>query len=78
MFLKYEELRRNPKDQVRKLVSFLRKPFGTTTATDGDNDEVVVEKVLWRSSFGRLKELEVNKNGVLEIGKIPNVNVFRQ
>ncbi|CAI0378266.1 unnamed protein product [Linum tenue] len=72
LFLKYEELRRDPKEQVRKLASFLG-------AADGDDDdEVVVEKVLWRSSFGRLKELEVNKNGVLEIGKVPNVHFFRK
>ncbi|CAN0896888.1 Cytosolic sulfotransferase 5 [Linum grandiflorum] len=56
MFIKYEDLRRDPKLYVRKLASFLGKPFG-------DDDEEEVEKVIWRSSFDRLKDLDVNKNG---------------
>ncbi|CAI0471941.1 unnamed protein product [Linum tenue] len=58
LFLKYEELCGEPKEQVRKLASFLGRSFPSTT--DGS-----VEKVLWRSSFGRLKELEVNKYGAV-------------
>ncbi|CAI0378285.1 unnamed protein product [Linum tenue] len=71
LFLKYEELCRDPKDQVRKLASFLKNG-------DNDDDDDVVEKVLQRSSLGRLKELEVNKNGVLEIVPIPNAHFFRK
>ncbi|CAI0378305.1 unnamed protein product [Linum tenue] len=56
----YEELCREPKEQVRKLASFLEKPF----SLDGDEE---VEKVLWRSSLDRLKELEV-----------PNAHFFRK
>ncbi|CAN1784380.1 Cytosolic sulfotransferase 16 [Linum perenne] len=51
MFIKYEDLCHDPKPHVRKLASFLGKPF----------DEEV-EKVIWRSSFDRLKDLDVNKN----------------
>ncbi|CAI0378302.1 unnamed protein product [Linum tenue] len=71
LFLKYEDLCREPKEQVRKLASFMGK-------AGGDDDEVVVEKVLWRSSLGRLKELEVNKNGVLELVRVPNAHFFRK
>ncbi|CAI0378284.1 unnamed protein product [Linum tenue] len=78
LFLKYEELCRDPKDQVRKLASFLGKSFCPTKNGDNDDDDDVVEKVLQRSSLGRLKELEVNKNGVLEIVPIPNAHFFRK
>ncbi|CAN1161582.1 Cytosolic sulfotransferase 5 [Linum perenne] len=57
MFIKYEDLRHEPKPQVRKLASFLGKPFG-----DND-DDAEVENVIWRSSFDRLKDLGVNKTG---------------
>ncbi|KAK9187492.1 hypothetical protein WN944_018888 [Citrus x changshan-huyou] len=70
LFLKYEDLKRDPKGEVRKLASFLGRPFG-----DEDNDEV--DKVLWRSSFERLKNLEVNKNGKLSDSGVPNSSFFR-
>ncbi|CAN0890488.1 Cytosolic sulfotransferase 17 [Linum grandiflorum] len=59
MFIKYEDLRRDPKPLVRKLASFLGKPFGE----DETEEEKEVEKVIWRSSFDRLKNLDVNKTG---------------
>ncbi|CAN1161017.1 Cytosolic sulfotransferase 17 [Linum perenne] len=55
MFIKYEDLRRDPKPHVRKLASFMGRPF------DEEDDEEV-EKVIWRSSFDRLKDLDVNKD----------------
>ncbi|CAN1220544.1 Cytosolic sulfotransferase 5 [Linum perenne] len=60
MFIKYEDLRRDPKPQVRKLASFLGKPFGGE-----EEDDVEVEKVIWRSSFDRLKGLDANKTGMI-------------
>ncbi|CAN1220548.1 Cytosolic sulfotransferase 5 [Linum perenne] len=64
MFIKYEDLRRDPKPQVRKLASFLGKPFGGE-----EEDDVEVEKVIWRSSFDRLKGLDANKTGMIgEVG----------
>ncbi|CAI0470607.1 unnamed protein product [Linum tenue] len=66
LFLKYEELCREPKEQGRKLASFLGRSFPSTTdGSGGTDDDDEVEKVLWRSSFGRLKELEVNKYGAV-------------
>ncbi|CAL1384845.1 unnamed protein product [Linum trigynum] len=67
LFIKYEDLCRKPEEQVRKLASFL----GRRTSVD-------VEKVLWRSSLNRLKELEVNKNDVCAVAPhIPNSIFFR-
>ncbi|CAL1384856.1 unnamed protein product [Linum trigynum] len=65
LFLKYEDLCRNPEEQVRKLASFL----GRETSID-------VEKVLWLSSLNRLKELEVNKDDVVEKGKYARNSTF--
>ncbi|KAE8689572.1 Detected protein of unknown function [Hibiscus syriacus] len=55
LFLKYEDLKRNPIREVKKLASFMGKPF--------ENDKEI-EDVIWRCSLERLKNLEVNKNGV--------------
>ncbi|CAI0437803.1 unnamed protein product [Linum tenue] len=67
LFLKYEDLCRNPQEQVRKLALFLGREKG-----------IDVEKVLWRSSLNRLKELEVNKNDVCAVAPhIPNSIFFR-
>ncbi|KAJ4720542.1 Sulfotransferase [Melia azedarach] len=68
LFLKYEDLKKDPKGEVKKLACFLGRPFA-------NEDEV--EKVVWRSSFERLRNLEVNKNGVLPHAMIPNSSFFR-
>ncbi|CAN1161356.1 Cytosolic sulfotransferase 6 [Linum perenne] len=52
----HEDLRCDPKPRVRELALFLGKPFG-------DDDDVEIEEVIWRSSFDRLKDLDVNKTG---------------
>ncbi|CAN1185305.1 Cytosolic sulfotransferase 5 [Linum perenne] len=66
MFIKYEDLRRDPKPVVRKLAKFLGRPFD-----GGEKGERDVDKVIWRSSFDRLKGLDVNKNGKLFPVKVP-------
>ncbi|PIA63210.1 hypothetical protein AQUCO_00200909v1 [Aquilegia coerulea] len=58
-FLKYEDLKKDPKQQVKKLGEFLEKPFGT--------DEEV-DQVLWRCSIERLQNLEVNVSGSFPFG----------
>lgn len=55
LFLKYEEMKKDPKGQVMRLAEFLGCPFA---------EEEEVEKVLWRCSLERLKSLEVNKEGI--------------
>ncbi|KAL8489889.1 hypothetical protein ACS0TY_025685 [Phlomoides rotata] len=54
LFLKYEELKTDTKGQVSRIAEFLGKPIG-------DEDEV--DEIVRRCSLGRLKNLEVNKNG---------------
>ncbi|MBA0820248.1 hypothetical protein Gohar_022129, partial [Gossypium harknessii] len=68
LFLKYEDLKKDPKDEVKKLASFLGKPF---------NNEKEVEDVIWRCSLERLKNLEVNKNGIDPWVGMPNSAFFR-
>ncbi|GAA0143063.1 transferase [Lithospermum erythrorhizon] len=66
LFLKYEDLQRDPRGEVKKLASFLGKNMG----------EKEVDKVLWRCSLERLKNLEVNKNGSV-LHAVPNSSYFR-
>ncbi|KAL7222730.1 hypothetical protein ACSBR1_024433 [Camellia fascicularis] len=48
LFLKYEELKRNPKEQVKRLASFLARPF----VKEEEVDEIVLGVVGdWKSSF---------------------------
>ncbi|CAL5353544.1 unnamed protein product [Camellia sinensis] len=67
LFLRYEEIKRDPKGLVKRLASFLGRPFV---------NEEEVEKVLWRCSLDRLKNLEVNKNGSTAVG-LPTNSFFR-
>ncbi|XP_027155514.1 cytosolic sulfotransferase 5-like [Coffea eugenioides] len=69
LFLKYEELKSDPKGQVKKLAAFLGRPF--------ENEEQV-DQVLWRSSLERLKNLEVNKTGFDPWAQMPNSSFFRR
>ena len=55
LFLRYEDMKKDPKGQLKKMASFLGKPFAK---------EEEVDKGLWRCSLERLKNLEVNQHGV--------------
>ncbi|KAK6131229.1 hypothetical protein DH2020_035028 [Rehmannia glutinosa] len=68
LFMKYEELKSDPKGQVSKIAEFLGRPFA---------DENEVDAVLWRCSLGRLKNLEVNKSGNI-LNDVPNKSLFRK
>ncbi|KAA8533911.1 hypothetical protein F0562_031428 [Nyssa sinensis] len=68
LFLKYEELKKDPKTQLKRLASFLGRPFG---------NEEEVDKMLWRCSLERLKNLEVNKSGSSLWTTVPNSIFFR-
>ncbi|KAK8515138.1 hypothetical protein V6N13_122130 [Hibiscus sabdariffa] len=54
-FMRYEDMKKEPREELQKLACFLGKPF------ERDED---VDKVLWRCSLERLKNLEVNRHGV--------------
>ncbi|KAG8363900.1 hypothetical protein BUALT_Bualt19G0070600 [Buddleja alternifolia] len=68
LFLKYEEMKSDPKREVMKIAEFLGRPF---------ENEGEVDEVLWRCSLERLKNLEVNKNGSI-IMNVPNSAFFRK
>ncbi|GFP80748.1 cytosolic sulfotransferase 5 [Phtheirospermum japonicum] len=68
LFVKYEELKCDPKGQVSKIAEFLGRPFV---------DESEVDEVLWRCSLERLKNLEVNKSGSILLN-VPNSSFFRK
>ncbi|KAK1273540.1 Cytosolic sulfotransferase 15 [Acorus gramineus] len=74
LFLKYEEMKRDPVLHLKRLAGFLGRPF-----SEEEEKEGVVEEILRICSFEHLKNLEVNKVGVLETarGGIENRTFFR-
>ncbi|KAH0675601.1 hypothetical protein KY285_023402 [Solanum tuberosum] len=68
LFLKYEDLKIDPKKEVAKIALFLGKPFG---------NEEDLEIVLKKCSLERLKNLEVNKSGSIA-SYIHNSAFFRK
>ncbi|KAK4436399.1 Cytosolic sulfotransferase 5 [Sesamum alatum] len=68
LFLKYEELKTDPKGQVCKIAEFLGRPFGS---------EEEAEDVVQRCCLERLKNLEVNKSGSI-LFNVPNTSYFRK
>lgn len=68
LFVKYEDMKSEPKREVSRIARFLGRAFG---------DEGEVEEVLWRCSLERLKNLEVNKSGSILLN-VPNTCYFRK
>ncbi|XP_049397854.1 cytosolic sulfotransferase 5-like [Solanum stenotomum] len=68
LFLKYEDLKIDPKKEVAKIALFLGKPFG---------NEEDLEIVLKKCSLERLKNLEVNKSGSI-FSTVHNNAFFRK
>ncbi|KAJ9565453.1 hypothetical protein OSB04_001419 [Centaurea solstitialis] len=60
LFLKYEDMKRDPKNDVKKLAEFIGYPFSIEEEEAG-----VVEKTIQLCSFENLSKLEVNKRGKL-------------
>ncbi|KAK8508346.1 hypothetical protein V6N13_055794 [Hibiscus sabdariffa] len=54
-FMRYEDMKKDPREELQKLACFLGKPF------ERDED---VDRVLRRCSLERLKSVEVNQHGV--------------
>ncbi|KAK8522692.1 hypothetical protein V6N13_115651 [Hibiscus sabdariffa] len=72
LFLKYEDMKEQPKVQVSKLAKFLGRPFSLEEETNG-----VLDGILKLCSFENLSNLEVNKTGKLDTGEDFNA-FFRQ
>ena len=69
LFLRYEEVKKQPEVVVRKLAAFMGKPFTAEEVETG-----VVEKIVELCSFENLSNLEVNKKGVWKFGKLMDVD----
>ncbi|KAL3652302.1 hypothetical protein CASFOL_001983 [Castilleja foliolosa] len=68
LFVKYEDMKSDPKGQVTRIAEFMGRPLA---------GEEEVEDVLWRCSLKRLKSLEVNKSDH-HFNHIPNKSFFRK
>ncbi|XP_022719653.1 cytosolic sulfotransferase 15-like [Durio zibethinus] len=72
LFLQYEDLKEDIVSHVKRLAMFLGFPF-----TDEEEKHGTVEEIVKTCSFGNLKELDVNKNGIGPFGT-PNNYLFRK
>ncbi|KAJ3698444.1 hypothetical protein LUZ61_002149 [Rhynchospora tenuis] len=70
LILKYEEMLKDPIDGVMRLANFIGCPFSQEEMKNGMVDEIVK-----LCSFNKLKDLDVNKNGV---GNLTNSYFFRK
>ncbi|XP_059315981.1 LOW QUALITY PROTEIN: cytosolic sulfotransferase 12-like [Lycium ferocissimum] len=72
LFLMYEEIKEQPKIQLKRLAEFLECPFSIEEENCG-----VVDEILRLCSFENLSNLEVNTNGKLSTGE-ENKMFFRR
>jgi hypothetical protein len=71
LFLKYEEMMKDPVNGMIKLANFMGCPFSEEEIKNG-----LVEEIVEFCSFNKLKDLDVNKNG--GIGNVQNDYLFRK
>ncbi|KAG7598508.1 Sulfotransferase domain [Arabidopsis suecica] len=72
LFLKYEELKTDPRVQLKRLAEFLDCPFTVEEEENGS-----VEEILELCSLRNLKNLEINKIGIMSRG-VDHKNFFRK
>lgn len=70
LFLKYEDLKKETVVNVERLAEFIGLPFSSEERAAG-----VVEEIVKLCDIDRLKSLEVNKNGVYQLGRDSNAFV---
>lgn len=58
LFLKYEELQKDINFQVKKLATYLGRPFSSKEESEG-----VIEEIIRMCSIEHLRNLEINKTG---------------
>ncbi|TMW88169.1 hypothetical protein EJD97_018952 [Solanum chilense] len=64
LFLMYEEIKKKPKFQLKRLAKFLECPFSIE-----EENSRVVDEILKMCSFENLRNLEVNTNGKFSTGE---------
>lgn len=72
LFLMYEEMKAQPKLQLKRLAEFLECPFSIEEENSG-----VVDEILRMCSFENLSNLEVNTKGKVSLG-VENKMFFRR
>ncbi|GMI87571.1 sulfotransferase 202E1 [Hibiscus trionum] len=73
LFLKYEEMKQQPKVELMKLARFLGRPFSLEEETNG-----AVDGILKLCSFENLSNLEVNKTGQISATGFDYNTFYRQ
>ncbi|KAJ6944341.1 cytosolic sulfotransferase 15-like [Populus alba x Populus x berolinensis] len=73
LFLKHEDLKEDIISNLKKIAEFLGIPF-----TDEEEKEGAIEEISRLCSFDNLRNLEVNKNGVLRPFGALNSSFFRK
>ncbi|RDX80766.1 Cytosolic sulfotransferase 15, partial [Mucuna pruriens] len=73
LFLKYEDLKEDISFHIKKIAEFLGCPFTKEAESNG-----VVESIIKLCSFGKMKDLDVNKSGKIGRGGIEKKNFFRK
>ncbi|KAL1187707.1 Cytosolic sulfotransferase 1 [Cardamine amara subsp. amara] len=71
LFMRYEEMKAEPHDQIKRLADFLECPF-----TKEEEESGLVEEVLELCSLSNLKSLEVNKTE--KVNNVEHKNYFRK
>ncbi|KAJ0905736.1 putative quercetin-3-sulfate 4'-sulfotransferase [Helianthus annuus] len=73
LILKYDDLKREPTSNVKRLAEFIGYPFSVNEEKAG-----VVDDIIKLCSFENLSNLEVNKTGKREGGSLENRLYFRK
>ncbi|KAI3932456.1 hypothetical protein MKW92_014345 [Papaver armeniacum] len=73
LFLKYEDLKKEPEPQLKKLAEFLGHSFSMEEESQG-----VIKEILSLCCFQHMKNLDVNKSGKILSNSIANKDIFRK
>uniref|UniRef100_A0A453GJU5 Sulfotransferase n=2 Tax=Aegilops tauschii subsp. strangulata TaxID=200361 RepID=A0A453GJU5_AEGTS len=73
LFLRYEEMIKDPANNVRKLARFVGQPFSAA-----EEETKVVDDIVDLCSFEKLSSLKVNKAGPVVFTKYPRESFFRR